>query len=175
MVKFPQFFRGRNYNFQGSLHWLQELVVENWVLWDVFTNHVLLVTFSLANPPLLQANQGQTRQAWRWSTHWPPASPGHPGLHFLGQLFFSIMMTLSSRSIDSFKSPLSRTSALASQICCILREAVSEEEELEVSTLLGPDPGFLARTRNLLVLIIQYGATGVTSHFRGCTVRGEAF
>lgn len=77
--------------------------------------------------------------------------------------------------MDSFKSPLSRISTLASQLCWVLKETVSEEEELEVFALLGPDPAFLARTRNLLVFIIQCGATGVTSHFRGCTFRGEAF
>ena len=68
---------------------------------------------------------------------------------------------LSSRSVDSFKSPLSRTSTLAPERCWVSKEVVSEEVELEAPALLGPDPAFLDRTRNLLVLIIRCGAQAV--------------
>lgn len=70
-------------------------------------------------------------------------------------------MTLSNRSVDSFKSPLSRTSTLAPERCWVSKEVISEEVELEAPALLGPDPAFPDRTGNLLVLIIRCGAQAV--------------
>ena len=44
--------------FRGQFTNCKQLIVENWVLWNVFTYHMLLVTFSLANPPLAAGKSG---------------------------------------------------------------------------------------------------------------------
>lgn len=47
----PPFFQGRNYNFQGSLHRLQIASSRKLGVGECSPYQMLLVTFSLANPP----------------------------------------------------------------------------------------------------------------------------